>query len=624
MNKSKQSKGRLIGAYLSMRSILAAISTVIATPVIANSENAQAVGVELGACGEQASAIHSIQGVGSTSPFVGKSVVVEATVTQVVSALSGFFVQSAKSEQDSNNHTSEGIFVYLNGMKTTPAIGERVRLNADVNEFHNRTQLSLTQELLDCGVGEVIGATELTLPVASVADYEALEGMLVKFPQKLSVTDTYNLIRYGQFAISNGRLIKPTNIFKANTPEAAAIADKNARNSIVIDDLSTTQNPEIVPYPSPELSYLTPLRLGDNISQLVGTLDYAFGKFQVYPTTAPQFSVTNTRSKDIIAAAKGEIKVASFNVLNFFNGDGLGGGFPTARGADTVIEFERQKAKIVAALSQINADIVGLMEIENDGFGTESAIAELVNALNKVMGANTYAYVATKESQIGDDAIAVGIIYKAKSVKTIGPAVTTAEAPFDYGNRQPLVQSFTSVENGERFTVAVNHFKSKGSCRRASGENKDQNDGQGCWNKLRTKAAKSLVDWLADYPTGVKDKDILIVGDLNAYGKEDPINVITDSGYSDLLAERIGVSAYSYSYAGELGYLDHALASSSLNKQVTQAMVWHINADEPRAFDYNTEYKSKKNIARYYQPSAFRASDHDPIIVTLKLVSGNK
>ncbi len=573
-----------------------------------------------GRCGAIAVPISKIQGTGDKSPLAGQDAIVEATVTNIAPAVSGFFVQSSSNEEDGDSKSSEGLYVYLNGQTQMPAIGQRVRLVGGVSERYDRTQLSLSDAYIDCGEGERIAPTTLTLPYENVSDLEALEGMLVVLPQTLSVTDTYGLTRYGQFAVSNGRLIKSTNMYRADNPKAAALAERNKRNKLVVDDLSSTQNPETLPYPSPSLRYDRTMRLGDTVSGLEGTIEYGYGNYQLYPTKAPVFTQANPRNKAVIEKEKGEIKVASFNVLNFFNGDGDGvNGFPTPRGADTVEEFKRQKTKIVSAIAHIDADIVGLMEIENDGYGAKSAIAELVAALNQVAGKNTYAYVTPNVPKLGSDAIAVGMIYKPLAVRVVGEGVTTATTPFDYGNRQPLVQSFEQVGTGEQFTFAVNHFKSKGSCKRATGLNKAQGDGQGCWNALRTKAAKSLVSWLASNPTGVADSDILIVGDLNAYGKEDPVNAIMSAGYHNLMSERVGDSSYSYSYAGEMGYLDHALASKSLNGQVSKAMVWHVNADEPRAFDYNTENKSAQQVDAFYGPGPYRASDHDPVVITLKL-----
>lgn len=198
----------------------------------------------------------------------------------------------------------------------------------------------------------------------------------------------------------------------------------------------------------------------------------------------------------------------------------------------------------------------------------------------------------------------------------MGSAVTSSDVPFDFGNRQPLLQGFTVNANGEDFTLAVNHFKSKGSCGSATGNNADSGDGQGCWNGLRTEAAEGLIS-LAEENGDVLSPRVLIMGDLNAYAKESPILAIESAGYTNLVNAFDGDSAYSYSFGGEIGYLDHALSSASLTEYVVDATVWHINADEPRVFDYNEEFKSQTQLANYYAPDAFRSSDHDPVLVVL-------
>ena len=575
----------------------------------------------LGLCNDEADKIHSLQGNGFESPVVGETKTIEGVVTSIVPNLKGYFIQEEVSDMDADNTTSEGIFVYTDSIENLPVVGNTIRIQGTVKEVFGRTQLTASVNFVNCGVGETISHTIATLPVTSSSYLEALEGMLVSFEDTLSVSDTYNLARYGQLTLSKGRLIIPTNIFSAGSTQAVALAEKNSRNRIILDDMNNTQNPENVIFPAPELSYQNTLRLGDTVTGLTGVVDYSFSEFRILPTQTPQFVATNARTYAPEFNGAGSLKVASFNVLNYFNGDATGQGFPTSRGANTVEEFVRQSNKIVAALVDINADIVGLMEIENDGFGSESAIADLVNKLNAQLGESTYRYVNLNQPSIGSDEITVGFIYKPSTVSLVGSAITTAQSPFDFGNRQPLVQSFKEIANNEELTIAVNHFKSKGSCDSATGNNTDQSDGQGCWNELRTQAATSLVSWLNTNPTGTTDGDVLIIGDLNAYAKEDPINAITSLGYKNLVSDHIGVNGYSYSFGGEVGYLDHTLASSELATQVVDASVWHINADEPRIFDYNTEYKSTTQLTTYYGDDAYRASDHDPVIVLLNLNS---
>ncbi len=305
-------------------------------------------------------------------------------------------------------------------------------------------------------------------------------------------------------------------------------------------------------------------------------------------------------------------------MLNYFNGDGLGGGFPTARGADTAEELSRQTAKLVSAINGLDSDIVGLMEIENDGYGASSAIAELASALGA-----SWSWVDPRLATLGGDEIAVGFIYRNDRVETVGEAATLASSAFSDLNRQPLAQTFRRTGSEDGLTVVVNHFKSKG-CGSAEGAEADQGDGQGCWNPTRTRAAEELASWLAADATGTGEPDILIIGDLNAYAKEDPVQALAAAGYSDLLTTFVGEQAYSYVFYGQAGYLDHGHANASLLAKVADAGVWHINADEPRGLDYNTEFKSAEQVTGLYGADPYRASDHDPVIVALTMATADE
>jgi uncharacterized protein len=185
----------------------------------------------------------------------------------------------------------------------------------------------------------------------------------------------------------------------------------------------------------------------------------------------------------------------------------------------------------------------------------------------------------------------------------------------DTKNRPALAQTFQSAGRGGVFTVVVNHLKSKGTDCNDVGD-PDAGDGSGNCNLTRTAAAEALVDWLATDPTGSGDDDFLVIGDLNSYDKEDPIDALRAGGFTDLVHAFGGEFAYSYVFDGQLGYLDHALAGSGLVDEVAGAAVWHINADEPDILDYDMTFKQPAQDA-LYEPNAFRSSDHDPVIVGL-------
>ncbi len=494
-----------------------------------------------------------------------------------------------------------------------------MRVRGTAGEFGGMTQLSGTLTVLVCSSGAAVPATAVELPVASDTFLEQYEGMLVNFAQTLTATEVFNLGRFGEVSLSaGGRLRNPTAVALPGAPALAVAAD-NALRRITLDDGRGAQNLYPTLYPQGGLSATNTLRVGDTLTGLTGVIDQRFvAGYRVQPVGTVSFTGTNLRPA-APAAVGGNLKVASFNVLNYFNGDGLGGGFPTSRGANTLEEFERQQAKIVSALTTIDADVVGLMEIESDA-GPQSALAALVAALNAATAPGRYAYVDT--GVIGGDEIKVALVYKPASVIPVGDweTIDSADDPrfIDTLNRPSLAQSFVHAGSGQKVTVLVNHLKSKGSDCNAVGD-PDTGDGQGNCNLTRTAAAAAIVDWLQTDPTGSGDPDFLIIGDLNSYTFEDPVRRFEAGGYTNLVRAFNGLTAYSYVFMGESGYLDHALGTSSLASQVAGVTDWHINPDEPTVLDYNTEFKPGDAVNTLYAPGPYRSSDHDPVLVGLQL-----
>ncbi|OCQ18313.1 DNA degradation protein EddB [Pseudoalteromonas luteoviolacea] len=567
-------------------------------------------------CNEQNVFIHQVQGESDSSPLLEEVVQVQGVVTaslQQDEQLNGFFLQEEISDHDDNALTSEGVFV--NYAAEAVNVGDVVKIAGTVKEVYGQTQISNVIGMAVCGIAPVV-STDVTLP--SVDGLEPYEGMLVNITNDMVVNDTYGLKRYGEIKLGTERLYQGTQIGMPGE-DANRIEAENRLKEITLDDGSTLQNPEVIPYPSPELDAYNTLRLGDKVTNIEGVIGYGYGQYRVHPINAPQFIQTNNRVEKPFVATEGNLRIASVNVLNFFNGDGTGGGFPTARGADSAEEYQRQKSKLVNALINLDADVVGILEMENDGFGELSALAELANSLSENDPNNEYTYVKFDVEQIGTDAIMSAILYRANKVKEVGQAAFTDAVPFDYGNRPPVMQSFEDLATGEVFNLAVNHLRSKGSCSRAEGLDQDQNDGQGCWNQTRVNAVNEFNRWAATNPTNVVDEDTIVLGDFNAYALEDPIREMATLGYenlnSRLTSENLG---YSYVFRGRLGSLDHAFASSAMAEKVVAVSNWHINADEPVALDYNVEYKSDKHIQSLYAEHSYRSSDHDPIVIELQ------
>ncbi len=567
----------------------------------------------------QINTIPQIQGTGAASPMVNNLVTVEGIVTgdfQNTGQLGGFFIQDAAG--DGNPLTSDGIFV--NNTSFAVNAGDKVRLTATVEESFARTQLTNITTLTVLSSGNTVATTTITLPVQLVTNLEQYEGMLVRFPQTLTVSEVYSLGRYGEVLLSaNGRLFNPTNITdpndnpatgtnsngSSNVAAVTAMQDLNNRSQILLDDASNLQNPATVPFTD---TANKTLRCGTTVDSLTGIMDYAFSVYRIQPIAVPNFQ--HAARPNVPTVGNADVTVASFNVLNYFNGNGTGGGFPTPRGANTAAEFTRQRAKIIAAIKGLNADVVGLMEMENDGNTAQAAIADLVSGLNGATAPGTYALVqdpTTANGGTGTDAIKVAMIYKPGKVTPTG--VSRADNN-PVHNRPPLAQTFTTNTSNKKFSVIVNHFKSKG-CTDAASADADQLDGQSCYNATRKQQAAALLTFVQSVKALSGDSNVLLIGDFNAYEQEDPIDMLLAGGLVNALP-----NTYSYVYMGQSGSLDHALATDSMYSRITGAAKWHINADEPLVKDYNQEF----NPAYMYNADAFRSSDHDPVLIGLRMV----
>ncbi len=591
--------------------------------------------------------IYSIQGSGATVAITG-SVTTQGVVVGDFEgpspALRGFFIQDLTGDGDPA--TSDGIFVFEGSNANTVNLGDVVRIVGNAGENQGQSQISVGT-IIACGTGSV-EPTDVTLPFASLTAAEAYEGMLVRLPQTLYVTEHFQLGRFGQVVLSSGgRLQQPTNLVLPGAP-ALAMQAANNLNRIILDDASQAQNPDPILFArgGMPLSASNTLRGGDTATGIVGVMNYTWAgnsasgnAYRVRPINAlngyVNFEPANPRPTEAPALA-GRVRVVGMNVLNFFNTyDGLPdtvdnctlgvGGAPTdCRGADTLVELDRQWVKTVAAIVKMNADVIGLTEIENDGYGPDSALQFLVDKLNEATAPGTYALIDAdlgtgQINALGTDAIKVAMIYKPARVTPIGnTAALNSEAFVNGGdtsprNRPALAQSFEEVGTGARFTVTVNHLKSKGS----ACDLPDQLDGQSNCSVVRTNAANLLTAWLASDPTEIGDRDSLIIGDLNSYAMEDPIRAILSAGYTNLVKLFGGDEAYSYVFDGQWGYLDQALGNSTLTPQVTAVYDYHINADEPSVLDYNLDFKTANLQTVLYAPDEYRISDHDPVLVDM-------
>lgn len=584
-------------------------------------------------CSSQHTPIANLYSSAQKQPYVVRGVI--TADYRYNNGFSGFYIQTPDSQAKAN--VSNAIFVYIPTSSTVKGgkVGDEVVLSGTLSNYQNQLQIDqLNQDVLTCNQNSsAVQSTPLSLPFTSLTDVQGnvpkrYQGMLVKLPQTLTVSENYNFGRFGQLSLSLGRNFIPTNLYPANSVEAKALAQKNLLSKIELDDGYGSQNR--TPWLPQSFNTSNTLRAGYQLKNVEGILEYRFGAWRIQPILnkpLPQVIKESNPRKVLVKKDVSQTRVAAFNVLNYDNASL--NGLKSERGANSISEFNRQHQKIVSAIKAVDADVYGLMEIANNGYDEKSAIAYL----SKALGSDWKFVIPPKQNRLGSDVIAVGIIYNSKRVKPINDAVVYDD--LTEKNRVTLAQSFQPIQGGKTFTVVPQHLKSKGRCpEQSNSADADQGDGQGCWNATRLTAAQKLIQWIATNPTKVNNPHYLILGDMNSYAKEDPILAFEKAKYKVLLNdEKIGEgkSAYSYVFGvssdangyGGAGNLDHAIAEASLYPLVKRTFAWHINADEPTALDYNEEFKSPEQINAFYAGDAFRSSDHDPVIVDLDLNSSS-
>lgn len=255
-------------------------------------------------------------------------------------------------------------------------------------------------------------------------------------------------------------------------------------------------------------------------------------------------------------------------------------------GAKTEADRQKQRAKVSKALAKINADIYGLIELQQ---GNE-AIAEIVSDLNNNLPERDYRYFTDAGSGTMQKS---DYVYDANRVEPIGLPV---EINAEIANRKKMI-CFREKATGEKFIYSINHFKS-------------MNTGGA---DTRSKEATAVLDRYKSYRShpSIQDRDMLLMGDLNTYAFTEPIAIFLNYGLLDLHRAFHADSSYSYMFGGLASYIDHAISSETLFGQITGMAAYTINSDEADAYTYD-----KSN-----DKTMFRSSDHDPVLVGLRLDS---
>jgi len=436
--------------------------------------------------------------------------------------------------------------------------------------------------------------TEVSLPL-STSEREQLDGKCIRIDGPMVATDVYRFGR-GNFKLSgNGLQYIPTEVMMPG-PETGGLLESNKAYSLPVFMPDSIADPNL-------------LVSGTRVDHITGVVAHDGRDIRVSLTSIavdPGVSFITPS-----AVNENSLRIVGMNLHNYFNGDGRGFGFPTQRGAETVEDFLHQRTRIGAAINVLNPHVIAVMELENDGFDADSAARDFIHLANNATDGD-WAVTRPAGDNTGDDQITVGIFYRSDRLTAIGSADTLTGPEFER-SRQPQAQLFQQLPDGENILIVINHLKSKGSCPE-SGPDADQKDGQGCWNPMRKASAEIMSAWAKKVALSHGTDNILILGDMNAYRNEDPIEAIRQAGFTELVEENPGKQQpgnenqdrhHSFAYYGQHGTLDYAFSSTSLLGKVRAAFIWNVNAKFPANMELPHPW--------------LRFSDHDPVVVDLDL-----
>ncbi|MEZ8692750.1 ExeM/NucH family extracellular endonuclease [Vibrio splendidus] len=606
-----------------------------------------------------------------TDPANGKFISDETfTVEGVITAIQsealdgdvavGFYMQDET--PDSDPKTSDGIFVV--GDITGLSVGDKVQVNGPVEENFGWTQIPATT-IKAVGTGSVTAVNLDQVASDSEFDFtlERHEGMLVNITSAVDmrVSRSYSMDegpqRYNLVLSQGKESVHPNQANFPGTDEAAKAADCNDDARLVVESFAK----DTVGAPAWYSDFAKTdidqngstedfIRVGDRASNLQGVLGYSYSDYRFYVTEDANNDTFIARGNNRDLAPKvdaGDVRIATFNVQEFFNSLQGGGesndflAFDATPGAQDSTQFDHQTAKLVAALTALDADIVGLMEIENNGFEESSAISYLVTQLNADLPEAKQYNIASSEglTTVGELATANFVIFRPSTVgldslQVIPMPKQEAENGEFTTQHAAVVPVFSFKDREEKLVVAVNHFADKDQiCL----EDTSDDDRQGGCENLRVSAADYLGQKLAKM-----EGEKVILGSLNAFNNEDAITVLTDrsgapENYEIKTAEKtfigeeslheegvivadsygfenvmqiVDPNSYNVVQGDENGSLDYILTSAGLKSKVIGATHWNINASESQTLD------SRHELGQAYSDS-FRAAGHDPVVLSI-------
>ena len=493
---------------------------------------------------------------------------------------SGFYVQDPLG--DGNPATSDGIFVYhwydVN-------VGDEVKLSGKVSEYYGMTQMYRPYITILSSDNPLPEPVELNPPFddyASDVYYESLEGMLVSVECMRAVAGTNS---YG---------------------EAAGVVADTGIKRVFQDDPAGTGG---IIFTDDAGGCLVNARTGNKIKNLVGPLDYSYDEYKVLPSADnPPEVVPERWAESNIIGPKGlrsGFTVATYNLYNLFDEVNAPDKDDPVNDPEEVEFMLTKHATAIHDFLRV-PDLIAVQEVEN------LEILQRLADTAPIQG--IYGAVLVD----GPDArgIDVGLLYRLDRVEVVSAEArqTCTDLGDAYGpgtdpnfpceedfnplfSRPPLVVHLRTIVNswwcryrsGTDLWLVINHFKSKGEYAPYYADPEPRRIQQAEW-------VNSLVDEIQD---GNRYAKVMVLGDLNSFNNEAPIDTLEDGGLYNLINSVRKKSRYTYIYRGVSEVLDYIMVARSLRWRFIQSRIVHFNVD----FPYDTWADDPT--------TGIRSSDHD-------------
>lgn len=553
-------------------------------------------------CSTSAEQISALYSQDAQSDRIGEEVTVEGVVHGVfarANQLAGFFMQVDKRNYHEDAPVTQGIFVHYANISNLK-LGQHVVVRGTLEQVEENIQLSNVDAFVACATKDIV-RSHIRFPIEELSQLERYKGMAVQITGPEFITDHAYLEQKGQLALSTEELRYPTEFMSAGEAVHQKIASYH-HMTIILDDGSTVEYPEQVIYPSPGLSASNPLRIGDRMLNLQGVMYSVQGQYVLEPVDMPTLARGNAREEKPKLPEQGDLRLADVDLWQYIPG---------------THSFARQRPKVTSMFDALQADIIGVQQVRNDGVGQLSALQDLVDMLNAATEGSPYAFVQVGEEVLGEGEYINAILYRLDKVKEVGQAAALATGQFDGSIHTPsYAQTFEHLETGKRVTYAVHQLVGRDCDESMTGNPllSDAGDGQECASLAREQGAQQINQWLATQPTGVA-APTFHGGTINAFQQEEAVQSLLAQGYTS--SAELASSAYTVIRQGMKGNLDYIFVPEEQQEAVVGATTWKIAADEPDAFNYLGFGRTESQLIGWYSNSFHRFSSRNPVVVQL-------